>query len=213
MKLILGETLREKLKGSYKQEEMVQVFLKLCDAVDYAHSKGIVLLDIKPDNIQISDHGEVLLLDWGLAHIQLSRSGDEQLERFATDQFECENMTLDGVIKGTPGYMSAEQIRQERKSTSMDIFSLGCVLFEILHGQPAIEGQSNSDIVDNTLAHNLTVVSDKLPYGLKAILKRSLAKEPQDRYASVISLKSDLSSYVAGFATEAENASPLRLLQ
>ena len=74
--LIRGSSLSRLLNNQKPQSELLQIFLKVCDAVDYAHSRGILHLDIKPSNIEVSDYGEVLLIDWGLSQIQLSRIDD-----------------------------------------------------------------------------------------------------------------------------------------
>ena len=127
MKMLAGENLGAILNKLHKDDSayvqkfplsvLLDIFLKTCNAIAYAHAQGILHLDIKPENIQINDYGEVILIDWGLAW-----------------NLNEENIWDDGLIKGTPGYMAPEQIRSETDvfSPLTDIYALGALLYSIL---------------------------------------------------------------------------------
>ena len=208
MKLIEGQTLEDVLKSDQNDlQTLLDVFIKVCEATSFAHSKGVIHLDIKPANIQISGHGEVLLCDWGLARIVDSVCENPELERFSFDKFEMSNITLDGQIKGTPGYMAPEQAGKGRKTVKTDIYMLGALLFEILYKHPPVEGENLNEVISKTLKGEVDS-SEELEEGrrLKAVVLKSLSKHPDDRYESVEDLKNEIIAYCSGFATGAENA-------
>ncbi|MCH2206715.1 MAG: protein kinase [Lentisphaerales bacterium] len=211
MKLIKGRTLKE----LYKKEELglnekLNILIKVCDAISYAHSQQIIHLDLKPDNIQISSFGEVTVCDWGLAKSQggLEKTGDT-VE--GLDQFEIDNMTLDGVIKGTPGYMAPEQISGDPKNARTDVYALGAILFEMLYDDTPVQGDTVVDLVKMTLRGKLVIPSREVPAPLKAVALKALSLRPEDRYNSAEEFQDDIQNYLSGRATAAENAGLGRL--
>jgi serine/threonine-protein kinase len=141
MKLVEGRTLAALLEGGPAPAErrmgLVQVFGQLCQAVAFAHSKGIIHRDLKPDNVMVGAHGEVQLMDWGLAKVLGdARSGEEP--RAAGPGDEDAARTHAGSVLGTPAYMPPEQARGEVEAVDQrsDVFSLGAVLCQVLSGQP-----------------------------------------------------------------------------
>ena len=136
MKLVSGTTLDktlENLKRNRSVElsdlnERLDAFMKICDAVAYAHSRGVLHLDIKPDNIQISEYGDILLCDWGLAKVMASVCDEELLECYTFNPKGLD-LTIDGLIKGTPGFMAPEQTRliKGKSGEYTDIFFLWAV--------------------------------------------------------------------------------------
>ena len=235
MKLLSGENLRqiiEKLKvrdavyrAKYPLTELVDIFMKVCDAVAYAHDAGIIHLDLKPSNIQVSDHGEVLVCDWGLAKIIDSdcESPSSLLDDTSLYNSCINYLTVDGFFKGTPGFMSPEQTRgpQSRKDQRTDVYSLGAILYTILALQDPIEGNDIDDIIEKTrqgeiAAPRLRSKRDKsVPVSLEAIVMKALRTDPSDRYQTVEEMIADIDSYRNGFATMAEGAgflTQLRLL-
>ena len=114
----------------YTRQQLLNAFIKICDAVAYSHAQGIVHLDLKPDNIQVGLFGEVLVCDWGLGKVI-----DQEKKHFTTSTFKKDilnNATLTGELKGTPGYMAPEQITNNNKGPQTDIYALGSILFTIL---------------------------------------------------------------------------------
>lgn len=194
------------------QRALLRDFLKICDAVSYAHSHEIIHLDLKPKNIQTDAFGEVLVCDWGLGKI-ISDSEENDLVTPTLDLLD--NMTLVGEIKGSPGYMAPEQIEKDAdKDHRTDIFSLGCILHAILTGEPPFRGDQQA-MLEATLQG---IVSDpcegfpslKIPPSLGAVTLKALVKNPDDRYQSVTELKEDVQRYMEGFSTNAEETNFLR---
>lgn len=194
------------------QRALLRDFLKVCDAVSYAHSHGIIHLDLKPANIQTDAFGEVLVCDWGLGKI-ISAPEEDSLAPPSLDQID--NMTLVGEIKGSPGYMAPEQIEKNAaKDHRTDIFSLGCILHAILTGEAPFRG----DHQEMLAATSQGIISDpcekfpslKIPASLGAVTMKALVKNPDDRYQSVSELKDDVQRYMEGFSTNAEDTNFLR---
>ena len=130
MELKVGHTLGDIIKAGQKGlEPLLEIFLKICDAISYAHSQKVVHLDLKPDNIQVGEFGEVQVCDWGLSR-------------------KIENLKTENTIKGTPGFMAPEQIIPgENLDQQADVFALGGILYAILTHLPPIEGGSKTAIL------------------------------------------------------------------
>ncbi len=197
----LGDAIRAASEGKAPGalgsiDERIRVFLKVCDALTFAHHRGFIHQDVKPDNIMLGEFGEVLLLDWGSA-----------LERLEID-------TVSGkALYGTPAYMSPEQARRESVSERSDIYSLGATLFHALllrHPTWAEDAEGfwekkRSGIVDEPSdAERRTV-----PAALLAITLKALKADPDERYATVDEFASDLKAYQAGLAVSAHRESLL----
>ncbi|MDD7983540.1 protein kinase [Lentisphaera marina] len=223
MKLVSGASLEQVLKnlknGKSQQldnlSERLDLFLKVCDAIAYAHSRGVLHLDIKPDNIQISDYGDVLVCDWGLAKVMASVCDEELLECYTFNPKDID-LTIDGLVKGTPGYMAPEQTRliKAKKGIHTDIFSLGCVLYKILTLEKPFKGADLMSVMNNTVNGKFpkpSEINPNVPLSLEAVCLKALSTDPQDRYAKVIDLQKEISDYRQGFATNAENATLLTL--
>ena len=160
MKLIQGRTLRdilEELKNGnekdlkdYSLPERIDIFLKICDALAYAHSRGIAHLDLKPDNITVSTYGDVVVCDWGLAAIIGKNEEIDQALTESLDYYSKRYYTLTGEIKGTPGYMSPEQAKggNETKDERSDIYALGSILYELLCLDHALDGKNVKETID-----------------------------------------------------------------
>ena len=128
MKRVTGTTLADTIEHASPQQ-LLRIFIDVCNAIDFAHSRGIVHRDLKPANIMLGDFGEVYVLDWGVARV-LAEAEDAQagLARVPTDSGQTEL----GSMLGTPGYMSPEQVRGESVGTATDVYALGSILFELL---------------------------------------------------------------------------------
>ena len=200
----------ERVGETYDKERVREVLLalvKVCDAVSFAHSQGVVHLDLKPDNIQCGDHGDVLLCDWGL--------GKSTADQPAMD---CElnaelsavaPHTLYGEIKGTVGYMAREQVVEGgEKGPWTDVYGLGCVLHFILVGAPPFSGEAAEYIHavqhEEVCSLRARYPDRQIPKSLDAITRKALARLPEERYASVAALQADLQCYLASMPTSAE---------
>jgi eukaryotic-like serine/threonine-protein kinase len=138
MKRLAGTTLTQRIAGDHPRQRLLRAFADVCLAIEFAHQRGVVHRDIKPDNIVLGDFGEVYVLDWGVAKV-LNESEPENLRPSGAraDTITAAPMTIDGTVIGTRAYMAPEQARAERDIDGRaDVYSLGCVLFEILTGVP-----------------------------------------------------------------------------
>jgi serine/threonine protein kinase len=243
MKLISGESLasiigklakgNEDYQKKYSLFNLLQIFQKVCDAIAFAHSKGVIHLDIKPENIQVGEYGEVLVLDWGLAKILSSKNapGDSALTQPADKTGKTAfvlsqkagalsvEATMDGVIKGTPGYMAPEQAlgMNREKDCRTDIFSLGATLYSILTLLLPFQGENFTQVMVATEKGDLIPPRKRspeleIPKALESVVMKAMALKPGDRYQSVDELSSEISSYLGGFATMAEQAGLARQL-
>lgn len=213
MDLKSGRTLSHFIKEEHDLRDSLVIFLKVCDAISYAHSNGVIHLDLKPENIQIGDFGEVLVCDWGLGKII---DDDKFSSEHSTGSFILNNATMHGHIKGTPGFMAPEQINGEKKTSATDIYSLGAMLYNILSKKSPFRG-SVKTILDKTVntppvKPGLIAPDLKIPESLEAVVMKAMEKNPQNRYKDVKELSSDIRAYLSGFATQAENAGFLKTL-
>ena len=227
MKLVEGETLGTYLRRNWSTskeaqlehlEVLLDIFIKVCDAVAYAHSKGVIHLDLKPDNIQISNYGEVLLCDWGLAKVIMTEESDEKIYRYSLSELISKKKTMDGYVKGTPGYMPPEQIqpRKMKRDQRSDIFALGAILYEMLTKEKIIKHSSVNELLDGTLKGEIINPKDRkfdrfIPAGIAAVAMKALNRDANERYQLVEEMILEVSSYRRGFATEAENANLLKV--
>ena len=203
----LGQIIRQKGKDfrAWPVNERLNLFLRICDGIAYAHSRHIIHLDLKPENIQIGEFGEELICDWGLAWILFDQAGEEINSNLY-------NPAPYDKIKGTPGYMAPEQINIEQiifdKQT--DIYSLGAILYTLISGKTPIPGTSYNTILGKTLSGNIPPPSTRckkgiIPESIEAIIHKAMSLAPEDRYQDVAALKADINSYLNGFATKAED--------
>ncbi|MCM8540787.1 MAG: serine/threonine protein kinase [Lentisphaeraceae bacterium] len=219
MDLKVGDSLRVILKKladrdpeyekRYTLNVLLEIFSKICDAMDYAHSRAVLHLDLKPDNIQIGLHGEVLICDWGLGKIIGEKSPEFSSNETQLNADLLNDITLDGELKGTPGYMAPEQAEKDGlKTYQTDIYALGCILYSILTHRPTVSG-SIEEMMDATRKGLIDLPSKVcpelfLPKTLDSIFEKATFLDPQKRYASVKELKSDISNFLAGYSTSVE---------
>ncbi|TWT68934.1 serine/threonine protein kinase [Crateriforma conspicua] len=195
------------------QRELLDVFVKVCDAVAYAQSKGVVHLDLKPENIQADEFGEVLVCDWGLAKVM--GETEEGENGFPPSLSPLGNTTLVGQIKGSLGYLAPEQlIPGATKDFRSDLFALGCVLHQILTGQAPFCGTVDERI-DATKRAEIGSLRKKypernIPEALEAVVLKSTSPDPDDRYASVVELRQEIAKFLGGYSTLAEKPSFVR---
>ena len=219
MDLKVGDSLRVILKNLDKCNEeyqeryplsvLLEIFSKICDAIDYAHSRGVIHLDLKPDNIQIGLHGEVLVCDWGLGKVISDPEADGPSTSTKLDPDLLNNLTQAGELKGTPGYMAPEQaIPNGKKSFQTDIYALGCLLYSILTYKPTVSG-SLEEMLDATRKGLIHLPSKVCPEffiskTLDGIFEKATKLNPENRYASVKEFKKDITNFLAGYSTSVE---------
>ena len=231
MKMVRGITLRKVLellaKGvaetvqKYPLPTLLTIFQKVCDAIAFAHSKGVIHRDLKPENIMLDDFGVVLVMDWGLAKIigeDTAPAADVSRSIVRTLPPEAASATLAGSIMGTPQYMAPEQARGEidELDARADIYALGGILFHMLILRPSVSGSDAMQVVGKVARGELEWPEAKdtrsVPDSLLAVCRKALALDPAARYRSVEDLQADVLAYQSGFATSAENAGVVKQL-
>jgi serine/threonine-protein kinase len=203
MRLIEGRTLSDmidelgaELDDTGRLHDLLGVFLKVCDAVAFAHNRGIVHCDIKPENIMVGDYGAVYLMDWGVAAITKTLSDP------ALPPVVGAGRRRSGV-RGTPEYMAPEQAegRAQELDERTDVFGLGAVLYRILTGKPPYEGSTTEAIAKArrcAFVSPLEMPGWSLPKGIVRILLRAMAAKPDDRYPSAKDLRKDVDDFLRG---------------
>ena len=192
----LNHILRKLRQGVQVYEEVFtlkklsEYFMDICKAVSFAHSKDIIHLDIKPENILIDyDMDKSFLFDWGLS------KAFSPLENFNLDPLLLNNDTKDGYFRGTPGYMPPEQITEQKKNEKTDIYQLGALLYTIIFKHCPVEGDNVEEILEKTLRGDIYVDSlsrEKMP--LILICKKAMNPDPEKRYSDVRSIIDELKS-------------------
>ena len=199
MELLEGQTLRERISGRpLATDVLLDLGTQIADALDAAHSRGIVHRDIKPANIFITSRSQAKILDFGLAKQTASRRVAESVGagRTATD-ITSNNLLLTspGSAIGTIAYMSPEQARGEELDARTDLFSLGAVLYEMATGQAAFNGNTSAVIFDSILNRTPaapTSLNPNVPPRLEEIIGKSLEKDRELRYQTAAELRGDL---------------------
>jgi serine/threonine protein kinase len=197
MKFVEGSRLDQFLASVLSLPERLRLFLRICETVSFAHSRGILHRDLKPSNVMVGAFGEVLVMDWGLARILRSDSIERSEETVGSpaplpaavagdSEIQITSATDDGTILGTPGFMSPEQAQGKSSSLDVrtDIFSLGKLLETIL-----------------TQTKNAKAI--RVPRALQAICEKASAENLSERYASVSALAEDISRFLDGMPVSA----------
>jgi len=178
-------------------------FIDVCNAIAYAHSRGVLHRDIKPSNVMVGKFGETLVVDWGLAKILYRADTSSPLEKSASfDPADAMEMTASGMVVGTPAYMSPEQAagRQDLMEPASDVFSLGATLYTILTGRSPYSGKGVTDVLDCARRCDFprpSEVSSSIHAALEAICLKAMARDPEDRYASPRALADDIERWLA----------------
>ncbi len=184
---------------------LLEVFQKVCDAVAYAHSRGVIHRDLKPDNVMVGAFGEVYVMDWGLAKLT-DTDGDPCRDQVALAPIAGSGeplRTLDGTIAGTPAYMPPEQAegRLADIDERSDTYALGAILYEILAGRPPYDGATPWTVLAQVTEGPPPPPSrhaPDVPWELDAAVMRAMAHERAERYATATGLRDDVSAYLGG---------------
>jgi eukaryotic-like serine/threonine-protein kinase len=194
MELVEGETLAERLaRGAIPVEAALRMALQIADALEAAHEKGIIHRDLKPANIKITPDDRVKVLDFGLARAADVVEADAQIGRTHSPTLSL-MATQAGLILGTAAYMSPEQAKGLQADHRSDVFSFGCVLYEMLTGTQAFQGDSVPDILASVLARepDLRALPPSLNPRLTELVRRCLDKTPKRRYQATGDVRVEL---------------------
>jgi serine/threonine-protein kinase len=211
MRLIEGATLKEAIdqfhggsgrdpgERSMALRKLLDRFRAVCDALSYAHSRGVLHRDVKPHNIILGRYGETLLVDWGLAKAK----GDAAAEASALRPLASAESgeTVAGSTLGTPAYMSPEQAdgRLDRLGTTTDVYGLGATLYHLLTGRPAFDG-AVKEVLEKVRRGEFPAprtVRRDIPPALEAVCLKAMALRPEGRYTTVGELADDLERWLA----------------
>jgi eukaryotic-like serine/threonine-protein kinase len=205
MKRVRGRTLRDALDSCTNRVgrlALLRHVIDVCHAVGYAHSRGVVHRDMKPENVMIGPFGETCVLDWGLAKV----AGDETEEAdplaSAIDTVERSTLTRAGAVVGTPAYMSPEQAAGDgaQVSARSDVWALGVVLFELVCGRRPYDGSTTQilrQIIDGPAPAPRTL-EPSCPAELDAIVRKAMAIDPASRYTTATHLARELEAWREG---------------
>ena len=233
MRLVKGRDLKEIFErvhagdAEWTLTRVLWVLLKVCDAMAYAHAKGVVHRDLKPANVMVGRFGEVYVMDWGLARVlgrpdlhDLRLKRDEtaqslvQSDRRADASHSADSLlfTMDGDVVGTPAYMAPEQARGEieKLGPRSDVYALGAMLYHLLAGEmpyvPKGARVSQHAVLKMTLEsapRSLQAAAPAAPEELVAICERAMARAPEQRYADMGALGTDLRAYLENRVVQA----------
>ncbi len=184
MKRVEGRSWSELLTSPHPLVEHLETLVRVCDAVAFAHDRGVLHRDIKPDNVMVGSFGEVYLVDWGLA---VSLKPDEVLPLAATAGFA-----------GTPAYMAPEMAAGDGPMLSprSDVYLLGATLYEVLTGRLPHRGTSDVAVIADALAGSPPTFDQPVPEELAAICTKAMSKRPEDRYQSALVFKQAIIDYL-----------------
>ncbi len=234
MKFVKGVTLRQILEQLAKGDAatikehslaaLLTILQKVCDAMAFAHSKGVIHRDLKPENIMIGKFGEVLVMDWGLAKIlgQAESASKNDSDVISASETATATKTMAGAVLGTLAYMAPEQAmgQIQKMDARSDIYALGGILYHILALRSAVDVKmartamlqiSSGAIVppEKTVGQTRKLPhlpGGRIPESLSAVAMKALALDQKDRYQTVPELQRDIEAYQNGFATSAEHA-------
>ena len=193
MEYVAGRTLRDILREGRKilPERALEITSGVLSALDYSHRAGIIHRDIKPGNVMLTPSGDVKVMDFGIARAISDASS---------------TMTQTAAVVGTAQYLSPEQARGETVDSRSDVYSAGCLLYELLTGRPPFVGDSPVAVAYQHVREQPQPPSDHdtdLPPEVDAIVMKSLAKRVEDRYQSAAAMRSDIERYLAGRPVQA----------
>jgi tetratricopeptide (TPR) repeat protein len=242
MKLVKGRTLQSVLNAvregedaavaEFTRAKLLTIFRKVCDAMAFAHSKGVLHRDLKPENVMVGEYGEVLVMDWGLAKVI---GVEEEVQVGVTTRTVSGGLsgdfgvTMEGEVMGTPQYMSPEQAEgvvaglDERS----DVYALGAILYAVVTYKPPVDGKTLDEVLGNVRRGILSSMATakrmtkgiggrpepmpvEVPEALRAVVLKAMAREKEKRYGSVGELAADVDAFLGGFATRAEGAGMIR---
>jgi serine/threonine protein kinase len=221
MKLVHGSRLDQYVASISSLPDRLRVFQKVCEAVAFAHAHGVIHRDLKPENIMVGAFGEVLVMDWGVAKILSSRTGDNE-HRVENGRVNLDDSDIDatatlplgpldddiedtkgGTVIGTPAYMSPEQAlgKTSLLDERTDIYALGAILYFLMTGRPPFDPSTMADAreqIVNKAPVRPRHFSPKPPRSIEAVALKAMTKRHEDRYASAQEMADDIVRFLDG---------------
>ena len=199
MEFIDGETLRAHIQGKpLPLDETLKLGIQLAEALDAAHTQGIIHRDIKPANIFVTKRGQAKVLDFGLA--KLVPKGVATADTDSNSE-TSDSTSIVGIISGTPAYMSPEQVRGDNLDPRTDIFSLGLLLYEMATGRQAFNGPTGGAVIEAVLTRSpapARTINPSIPPRLEEIISKALHKNRDQRYQHAVDIRADLQQMERG---------------
>jgi len=219
MKLVSGKSLDAQVREGPPIGERLRLFLRICEAVAFAHAHGVIHRDLKPENVMVGPFGEVLVMDWGVAkhHEELPATDGSTAPPAGP---HSDHDTAHGTILGTPAYMAPEQARGEidRVDSRADVYALGALLYFLLTGRAPGRTKAGPDEPTRTWAGPSRPsaiepprrLAAGIPRALEAICLKALAPDPEGRYPKVDDLAADVGRFLEGDRVSAYPENPWR---
>lgn len=234
MKLVQGQRLDEYARHEQELPERLRLFQKICEAVAFAHARGVLHRDLKPENIMVGAFGEVLVMDWGLAKVLESRAesaehgasaedrGSWMVDRLANNQPPATSIqqrtsstqTQHGTIMGTPAYMSPEQKRGaiEQLDQRTDVYALGVLLAFLLRADEVGLAPNGVKSAPESYRASPTSLTRRVPKQLHAICAKAMAETREQRYETAQALAADIERFLNGLAVTSYEENPFEKL-
>ena len=198
LELVEGDTLADRLgRGAIPAGESLRLAIQIAEALEAAHQKGVIHRDLKPANVKVTFDGRVKVLDFGLAKAFAGREEDGEID--TNSPTLSMQATAQGLILGTAAYMAPEQAKGRATDKRADVWAFGCVLYEMLTGQPAFEGEDVSEILASVIkaATSLDRLPANIDPGIRRVLSRCLEKDLQKRFRDIGDVRLELEQILA----------------
>jgi hypothetical protein len=234
MKLIRGQSLESILEKRRQNDpetlerfglrKLLDVFLQVCQAIEYAHARGVIHRDLKPANIMVGDFGEVLVMDWGVAKVEGAGGTSDEAKAGGAGEADEKHpvtpadidvksiragqkawATLSGTVVGTPAYMSPEQATGASVDARTDVYALGVLLYEILCGEVPFDEEDPVQTMTRVLTEAPARPSQKnpsAPLALEALALRMLEKNPERRTLTIPQIREHVHNYIEGIGVD-----------
>jgi eukaryotic-like serine/threonine-protein kinase len=206
MKYVRGDRLDAWRREGRARPETLRLFLKICEAVAFAHARGVIHRDLKPENVMVGSFGEALVMDWGVAKILAGRLKEHPT--LGESVAEAPAGTEHGTLLGTPAYMAPEQARGDVRliDERTDVHALGAILYFLLSDRPPVSAADGGEALRQAregIRRPLREIDPGIPRDLEAICEKAMAAEPEGRYPGARELSEEVDRFLEGLPVAA----------